>query len=76
MITYEQRHLVAHHELHRVAQRRALREVDEVLERERERDVQVHLDAHAARPAFVVVVLRLLRALRFARRGLHKGDDQ
>lgn len=46
--THQQRHVIAHHELHDVRQRRALRKVDEVLERERERDVLVHLNGDAA----------------------------
>lgn len=47
LIRHEQRHIVAHHQLHLVRQARRLAEVDEVLEREGERDVLVHLDEDA-----------------------------
>lgn len=59
-ITHQQWHVVAHHQLHDGAQARALREVDEVLQTEREADMLVQLDAHsvAVRGCGVVVVTR------------------
>ena len=65
--THEERDVVRHHELDLLRQARALGEVDEVLERERERDRLVHLDPDAVEVIVIVVVrvflLRLLRGL-------------
>ena len=67
MKTHEERNVVGHHELDLLGQARALREVDEVLERECERHRLVHLDPHAVEVVVIVVVrvflLRLLRGL-------------
>ena len=65
--THEERDVVGHHELDLLRQARALGEVDEVLERERERHRLVHLDPDTVEVVVIVIVrvflLRLLRGL-------------
>ena len=57
--TYEQWDVVAHHQLDDVRKRRALGEIDEVLQAEGEIDVLVHFDANAVRDVVPVIVFRL-----------------
>lgn len=60
--THQERNVVAHHELHLLRQRRALRHVDKVLQAEGERDRLVHLDSYSLK-IVVVVIVRLFRLL-------------
>jgi len=62
VVRHQQWHIIAHHELNTVAQTRALGEVDEILQREGERDMRVHFDAHAG----LVFVVRVIGLTAFA----------
>lgn len=54
--TYEKRDVVAHHKLNNIRQRRALREVEQVFQAERQVDMLVQLNAYTVRHFVIIVV--------------------